>query len=131
MILNIFSCQGAGFGLSRSLLDCAVDEDHIADFRYMPFEDVSIGIIAERCGFKPTMIAGIKVFRADTPKERLCVKEGIPMKECYKDDSDWPPAIKMDSRIVQHRVETRDDMNYLHTTLGYKPNDIKPFPYGV
>ena len=90
----------------------------------MPFEDVSIGILAERCGFKPTMIPGIKVFRADTPKERGCVKEGIPMSECYKDDPQWPPKITMDSRIVQHRVETRSDMNYLHSTLGFKTHEI-------
>ena len=111
-------CQGAGFGLSRELLSCAVDQGHVEKFRYMPFEDVSIGILAERCGYKPTMIPGIKVFRADTPKERKCVNEAIPMIECYKGDDTWPPDAHMSTKLIQHRVESKDDMVRIHQSLG-------------
>jgi hypothetical protein len=113
-------CQGAGFGLSRKLLSCAVDQGHIEKFRYMPFEDVSIGLLAERCGYKPTMIPGIKVFRADTPKERKCVNEAIPMTECYKNDTSWPPEAHMSTKLIQHRVETGEDMLNIHKSLGLK-----------
>lgn len=111
-------CQGAGFGLSRELLSCAVDQGHVEQFRYMPFEDVSIGLLAERCGYKPTMIPGIKVFRADTPKERKCVNEAIPMSECYKDDETWPPDAHMSTKLIQHRVESEEDMIRIHKSLG-------------
>ena len=111
-------CQGAGFGLSRELLSCAVDQGHVEKFRYMPFEDVSIGLLAERCGYKPTMIPGIKVFRADTPKERKCVNEAIPMSECYKDDETWPPDAHMSTKLIQHRVESEEDMIRIHKSLG-------------
>lgn len=112
-------CQGAGFGLSRHLLNAAIENDHFATYRYMPFEDVSIGILAERSGFKPAMINGIHVFRADTPKERLCVNQAIPMEICYKDDlSNWPPDAKMNGKLIQHRVTNRDDMISIHRSLG-------------
>ena len=116
-MLSSYSCYGAGFGLSRKLLDCAVDNYHITDFRFAPSEDVSVGILSERCGYKPTRIPGINIFRTDKRKEVKCSIHGIPLTECFKDDPEWPPAIKMDSTIVQHHVETRDDMNYLHNVV--------------
>mmetsp|Transcript_8587 Transcript_8587/g.9443 ORF Transcript_8587/g.9443 Transcript_8587/m.9443 type:complete len:506 (+) Transcript_8587:126-1643(+) len=120
-------CQGAGFGLSRSLLSCAVDNNHTANIRYMPFEDAAIGMLVERCGYKPSMIAGVKVFRADTPKERTCVNQAIPMSECYKDDPDgWPPkAPNMSNILIQHRVESKDDMVNIHKSIGLVPEWVK------
>jgi len=47
-------CQGAGFALSRKFLDCAFGQGHAAQIRYMPNEDVAIGLLAERCGIKAT-----------------------------------------------------------------------------
>lgn len=114
-------CQGAGFGLSRELVRTAVEGGHVENFRYMPFEDVSIGIIAERCGrdkFHATMIPGVKVFRADTKKERDCVNRAIPMTECYKGDDSWPPDARMSHHLIQHRVDDRDDMISIHKSLG-------------
>lgn len=119
-------CQGAGFGLSRDLIATAVENDHIANFRYMPFEDVSIGILAERSEYKPTMIAGVHVFRADTPKERDCVNHSVPMTECYKDDLDnWPPDARMAHKIIQHRVADRSDMINIHKSLGLEVHWVK------
>lgn len=114
-------CQGAGFGLSRELVRTAVEGRHVENFRYMPFEDVSIGILAERCGrdkFHATMIPGVRVFRADTKKERECVNRAIPMTECYKGDDTWPPDARMSHHLIQHRVDDRDDMINIHKSLG-------------
>jgi len=123
-------CQGAGFGLSRTVLDCIVSGNHVSDFRYMPFEDVSIGILAERCGYSPIMIKnkGIKPFRADTPKERGCVQKNIPMTECYKDDPEWPPVPNMEGTLVQHRVDTKEDMDNIHKSLDLEPREVEPIP---
>jgi hypothetical protein len=126
-------CQGAGFVLSRTLLSCAANE--MPNMRYQPFEDAAIGMVAERCGYKPTMVAGVRVFRADTPKERKCVNQSIPMKECYKDDPDgWPPKPpNMNKILIQHRVESKDDMVTVHKSTGASthwvhvmPPDFKP-----
>ena len=113
-------CQGAGFGLSRELVQTAVEQQHIANFRYMPFEDVSIGILAERCGkqYHATMVSGIKVFRADTPKERDCVNRAIPMTECFEGDGEWPPDARIGHSLIQHRVDDREDMVGIHKSLG-------------
>jgi hypothetical protein len=120
-------CQGAGFGLSRELVQAAVEGEHIANFRYMPFEDVSIGILTERSGAKyhATMIPGIKVFRADTQKERDCVSHAVPMTECYKGDNTWPPDARMSHHLIQHRVNDRQDMVNIHKSLGLEVHWVK------
>jgi len=56
-------CQGAGFALSRNFLDCAVGNSHIARARFMPFEDVAVGILAERCRITPFKVADRKMVR--------------------------------------------------------------------
>ena len=114
-------CQGAGFGLSRKLLDCAVDQNHVSDFRYIPFEDVSIGILVERCGQVPIMTKGVKVFRADTKEERERVKLNIKAS-----DTSWLPPAKMKGKLIQHRVDTEEDMINHHKSLGLVPVDVKP-----
>ena len=120
-------CQGAGFGVSREFISRAVEGGHIANFRYMPFEDVSIGILAERCGkdIHATMIPGIKVFRADTPKERDCVNLNIKMSECYKGDDSWPPDAHMKNKLIQHRVADKEEMVNIHKSLGLKVNWVE------
>lgn len=118
-------CQGAGFGLSRSLLSCA--EHIIPKIRYQPFEDASIGLLAERCGYVPTMVAGVRVFRADTPKERKCVNTSTSMVDCYKDEPGaWPPKPpKMENILVQHRVESKEDMVNIHKSMGMVPEWVE------
>ena len=115
--------QGAGFGLSRKLLECVVDGNHVSNFRYNPFEDVSIGILVERCAQSPKMITGVKVFRADTQEERDRVKlNGKTV------DHDWKPAANMQGKLIQHRVETEEDMINHHKSLGLLPHPIKISP---
>jgi len=148
-------CQGAGFGLSRELVREAVEGGHVRDFRYIPFEDVSIGILAERCSgsvahaharidmnngmndgksvdgvgvgdkFHATLIPGIRVFRADTKKERECVNHAVPMTECYKGDDTWPPDARMSHQLIQHRVDDKDDMVSIHKSLGLDVHWVK------
>jgi hypothetical protein len=126
-------CQGAGFGLSRELVRTAVEGGHFENFRYMPFEDVSIGILAERCGrdkFHATMIPGVRVFRADTKKERDCVNRAIPMTECYKGDDSWPPDARMSHHLIQHRVDDREDMINIHKSLGLDVYWVQTLDHG-
>ena len=142
-------CQGAGFGLSRELVREAVDGGHVANFRYIPFEDVSIGILVERCSgarvnmidsksggvgvvggegkykFHATLIPGIRVFRANTVKERECVNRAVPMTECYKGDDTWPPDAKMRLHLIQHRVDDKEDMVSIHKSLGLDVHWVK------
>jgi len=113
-------CQGAGFGLSRKLLECAVDTNHVSNFRYNPFEDVSIGIVVERCGYTPTMVTGVKVFRADTKEER----DRVNMNGKATDQK-WQPIATMKGKIIQHRVETREDMINHHSSLGLTTHRVK------
>jgi len=117
-------CQGAGFILSREFIDCAVNNHHISNFRYMPFEDVSVGILAERCGFHSHMVAGVNVFRENTKRERKCVNNGISMTECFKDDPDWPrvPINLFTELLIQHRVDTKEDMFNIHKLLQDRTN---------
>jgi hypothetical protein len=112
-------CQGAGFGLSRLLLQCAVDGNHVSKFRYNPFEDVAIGILAERCGKSPTMVAGVKVFRADSQEERDRVK--LNRKAA---DHHWKPPANMKGKLIQHRVETEEDMINHHKSLDLVPHPL-------
>jgi hypothetical protein len=147
-------CQGAGFGLSRELVREAVEGGHVANFRYIPFEDVSIGILVERCSgarvntidshsvgvdgvggvggggegkykFHATMIPGIRVFRANTVKERECVNRAVPMTECYKGDATWPPDANMRLHLIQHRVDDKEDMVSIHKSLGLDVHWVK------
>jgi len=121
-------CQGAGFTLSRSVLHCA--EHVVPKLRYQPFEDAAVGLLAERCGYAPTMVEGVRVFRSDTPKERSCVNNATPMEECYKDEPGaWPPNVpNMNMILVQHRVGTREDMVNIHKSTGQVPKwvDVPP-----
>lgn len=83
-------CQGAGILLSKTFLDCAIGNGHAARVRYMPNEDVAIGMLAERCGI-PT-----------TDDARVWVRW---------DEED---GITMDGKIIQHYVSTENDMRLHH-----------------
>jgi hypothetical protein len=71
------------------------------------------------------MIPGIKVFRADTQKERDCVSHAVPMTECYKGDNTWPPDARMSHHLIQHRVNDRQDMVNIHKSLGLEVHWVK------
>jgi hypothetical protein len=81
-------CQGAGIAVSRKFLDCAIK--HVAQIRYMPNEDVAVGMLAERCEIPTTNDARVWI---------------------RWDDED---AITMDGKIIQHYVSTGTDMRLHH-----------------
>ena len=104
-------CQGAGFAVSRDFVSCAVNDGHLATFRYNPFEDVSIGFLAERCGVKPVSdYHSIVQYRAYEGKSQMKARS-------EKDEIDILPKASMlfkgSNKAVQHRVKTHNDM-YSH-----------------
>jgi len=58
-------CQGTGFAVSKMFVDRAVGEGHVANVKFMPFEDVAVGMLAERCNIDPQLpsTAIIKIYR--------------------------------------------------------------------
>ena len=81
-------CQGAGIALSRNFLDCAIN--HIPKIKYMPNEDVAVGMLAERCEIPITNNDGVWI--------RWDNEDGITM----------------DGKIIQHYVRTDTDMRLHH-----------------
>lgn len=102
-------CQGAGFALSWKFIQCAAgSENHIAKIRFMPFEDVAMGLLAQRCGFIPTMVDDQEMFhmyRTDTSEEIHRVNNGLSKIDRHK-----LPMPDMEGRIVQHRIDGAWDM---------------------
>ena len=99
-------CQGAGFAMSRKFVQCIAD--NLKDFRYNPFEDVSVGLLAERCRVKPvTDFAKIKQYRTEEAGEKKQLTDQ-KREEIY-----FLPRATMKGKVLQHRVKTHYDM-YAH-----------------
>jgi Galactosyltransferase. len=107
-------CQGAGFGISLHFLTCAAGRGHISNIRFMPFEDVAVGMLAERCGVDPQrpVTAKVKVFRYQSDE----VKKRTRLGDTRTDDL-VPPAACMMNKIVQHRIIDEYDMEEHHETV--------------
>jgi len=100
-------CQGAGFALSRQFVKCSIDEDHMKNFRYNPFEDVSIGLLAERCKIIPISDPDlIRQYRSDEGLSKMLASDAA-------DQIKLPPKATMLDKVLQHRVKTHFDM-YAH-----------------
>lgn len=101
-------CQGAGFAMSRTFVECM--SSNLKDFRYNPFEDVSIGLLAERCSVKPQSdFVSIKQYRTEEAGEKKQLKDdGGNKKEIF-----FLPKATMANKVLQHRVKTHYDM-YAH-----------------
>lgn len=118
-------CQGAGFALSWKFIGCAAGQgNHIANARYMPFEDVATGLIAQRCGIVPSMVENprlIHMYRTDRTEERERVNQGLEKISKKK-----LPIPDMEGRIVQHRIYDTWDMKEHYKQVldpdGYKKN---------
>ena len=108
-------CQGAGFALSWKFVKCASTKDHISKIRYLPFEDASIGLLAERCDITPTMVEMLRwihLYRTDLDEERYRVREGLEKIE--KSKLTRPVML---NRIVQHRIYDTWDMEQHHKVV--------------
>lgn len=118
-------CQGAGFALSWKFINCAAGHgNHIANARFMPFEDVATGLIAQRCGIVPSMVEEprlIHMYRTDRTEERERVNQGL--KKISKKKL---PIPDMEGRIVQHRIYDTWDMKEHYKQVldpeGYRKN---------
>jgi hypothetical protein len=121
-------CQGAGFALSWKFVHCAAtgassstkavtttssNNSHIANARYMPFEDVAVGLIAQRCDIEPTKIENeswIHMYRFERSEEKDRVNQGLermPKRKLPKPNMD-------NGRFVQHRIYDDWDMKEHH-----------------
>jgi len=107
-------CQGAGFAVSKKFVDRAVGEGHVANIRFMPFEDVAVGMLAERCNIDPQWpsTATIKVFRYQSAE----VKKRTSIGDKRTDDL-VAPAACMTNKIVQHRIIDDFDMEEHHKSV--------------
>ena len=91
------------FAVSRKFVTCAVDQGHISQFRYNPLEDVSIGLLAERCGVLPVADERIMQYRGDTVVNMLASDTVESIKILPKPNMNA-------GKIIQHRVKTHYDM---------------------
>lgn len=101
-------CQGAGFAVSREMAKCITHEDNIKKFRYNPFEDVSVGLLAERCGFQHS--SDCKLISQYRTKSHDEIKQLNGQK---RSQIEILPKATMKEKVLQHRVKTHMDM-YAH-----------------
>ena len=108
-------CQGAGFAISKQFVNCAVKQGHVAQVRFMPFEDVlAVGMLAERCGVDPQWpsTASIKVFWYKSNEVKKRTRAG----DKRITDLVAPHACMVD-KILQHRIIDDFDMEEHHKTM--------------
>lgn len=68
------------YAVSATFLKCAAR--HIPHIRHIPFEDVAIGLLAERCSVSPRNAENEKLisnFRTPFDEEKHSVEEGNPL----------------------------------------------------
>lgn len=88
-------CIGIGYVISTKFLDCAVGGNHLARVRHMPYEDIAVGMLAERCGISfPNINDKRNHFHWDQNK----------------------PAT-MTGKILQHNVKTPEHMKDHHHAI--------------
>lgn len=82
----------------------------------MPFEDVAVGLLAERCGIVPAMIPDPDSFRmyrgSGGREERDRVNTGGAKngeQESRLPTPDWSGGV-----ILQHRIDSDEDMREFH-----------------
>jgi hypothetical protein len=82
-------CSGAGYAMSRKFADCGAHHFPLA--RNYPFEDVAMGLMAERCGVTVTPTAAMNIELVTRQQE----KGGSP-------------------KLVRHRMTTLELMQEFH-----------------
>ena len=107
-------CQGAGYALSRKFVECAISRDHVANTRFMPFEDVAVGILAERCNITPFFEEdSIALYRTGTREE----VDKVNFDLVQISDDVWLPLANMTNKIIQHRIQDDFDMKEHHRSI--------------
>ena len=105
-------CQGGGYLVSDHFINCSVSQGHISNIRFMPFEDVAVGMLAERCGVDPIRTKKVQQHRYKSIEARVRDREKVDGVEDLV-----LPAACMTNKIVQHRISSRDDMMDHHRTV--------------
>jgi len=130
-------CQGAGFALSWNFIRCSSKSsslssstgsnsgsknnhlnehhhsNHIANIRFMPFEDVAVGLLAKRCNIQPTTIKNenlMNMYRFGRSEEVWRTNNNQGKMEKNK----LPKPNMKNGRIVQHRIYDDWDMKEHH-----------------
>ena len=101
--------------MSRNFIECAVNQNHIEDIRFMPFEDVAVGMLAERCEVTPVKTRdrrAIRLYRTKTKQEKKFVKLHLGKIERHR-----VPGADIRDRIIQHRIYDEEDMLEHHKTV--------------
>jgi len=105
-------CQGAGFLISHKFSECMAGSGGLFQARYMPFEDVAIGLQAERCSITPRMAENpdqLRMYRANTARER----DNVNFNKGKLNEKDLPTPNMVD-KILQHRIHSNHDMEEHH-----------------
>jgi hypothetical protein len=93
-------CVGAGYVLSKRFLSLVREGKHFENIRYLPLEDVQVGLIAARVGIKPPLDDDI--YKQFVVHQTECASERI---------------VTMKGKIVQHHIIDDDDMKNHHKSL--------------
>ena len=92
-------CQGAGFVLSRAMVECASTQ--MEKTKYLSMEDVFTGILAERCG----------IFPSQAPKGEMKIYRG----NSRTDEKVRPATMK--NKFLQHHIVSDKDMKDHHDAM--------------
>ena len=106
-------CQKSSYALSWNFIQCASDNSHISKMRFMPLEDVAMGLLAERCLIPPSNVKAeqmINLYRSSLEEEKRRIRMGLPAMKRMK-----IPIPNMNGRIVQHHIYDDLDMKEHHS----------------
>ena len=128
-------CQGAGYVLSRRFVSCAASKDNIGLVKYLKFEDVFVGILAERCQITSiyddvgwlTRVRRSGRGQQETEREAILIQNGIRKIELR--NLMWLPRSEMAGRILQHNILDDQDMkDYYKSYVMHQRNRVEEVP---
>ena len=113
--------QGGGIFLSKKFVECASSEGNIANMRYLKFEDAYVGLLARRCGMSNVhhiQDEELRMYRSGLTESEGVVNERERINFENKPwEDDAFPAAEMAGRLIQHRINSDQDMIEHHNSL--------------
>ena len=110
-------CQGCGFLLSRSVIECISSHSNVGTMRYLKHEDIFIGLLVQRCNVDRIHSLSRFYFRQfrtgwsiDDGNETVlrAEKKRIQSQGDPLSDEELPRP-EMASKFLQHRMNSRND----------------------
>lgn len=110
-------CQGCGFLLSRSVIECISSHSNVGTMRYLKHEDIFIGLLVQRCNVDRIHSLSRFHFRQfrtgwsiDDGNETVlrAEKKRIQSQGDPLSDEELPRP-EMASKFLQHRMNSRND----------------------